>query len=241
MNMSIRFFTTVVSIILYLSTQAGGTAFPVYTSPNASKPADLLYGKQWNNQQMNYKIPKAFKQQLLTFQLTQNDSLDFVFPIKTHGKVISKYGWRSSGFHTGTDYKLNLGDTVVSAFNGKVRMAKWFSGYGYVVVVRHFNGLETVYSHLSKILVGVDENLKAGDVVGLGGATGRATTSHLHFEMRILGIHFDSELLIDFKRRKLKSNVVYFYDETISPQYSTLKKYPNFDKMAKQPDASLSK
>lgn len=234
MNSPIRFFTTIIFIVLYLSTHASGKAFPVYTSPNATKPSDLLYGKQWNNQQMNYKIPKAFKQQLLTFQLTQNDSSDFVFPIKTHGKVISKYGWRSSGFHTGTDYKLNHGDTVVSAFSGKVRMAKWFSGYGYVVVVRHFNGLETVYSHLSKILVGIEENVKAGDVVGLGGATGRATTSHLHFEMRILGVHFDSELLIDYKRRKLKSNVVYFLDETISPHYSALKKYPNFDKTAKQ-------
>jgi murein DD-endopeptidase MepM/ murein hydrolase activator NlpD len=239
--MPLKFFLAIASVLLFLATQAKPYAFPLYTSPNASKPADLLYGKQWNDRQLNYKISKAQNQKLLTFQLTQNDTSDFVFPIKTHGKVISKYGWRSSGFHTGTDYKLNHGDTVVSAFSGKVRMAKWFSGYGYVVVVRHHNGLETVYSHLSKILVGIEENVKAGTPVGLGGATGRATTSHLHFEMRILGIHFNSELLIDYKRRQLKSNVVYYLNESISPQYSILKSHSTFDKTIKiQPRAVSS-
>ena len=118
------------------------------------------------------------------------------FPYK--GKLLSKYGMRGGRFHAGMDIKLETGDTVISAFDGTVRIARVMSGYGKMVVIRHHNGLETVYAHLSKILVNINEVVKAGQPIGLGGRTGRATTSHLHFETRYLGEHFNPDRIIDF-------------------------------------------
>jgi len=120
----------------------------------------------------------------------------FCFPFK--GKVISPYGPRGRRFHAGMDIKLENGDTIRTAFTGKVRIARVMSGYGKMVVIRHTNGLETVYGHLSKILVSVNQEVRAGDVIGLGGRTGRATTTHLHFETRYLGEHFNPNKIIDF-------------------------------------------
>ncbi|MFH1121714.1 MAG: M23 family metallopeptidase [Bacteroidota bacterium] len=120
----------------------------------------------------------------------------FCFPYK--GKVISPYGPRGKRFHAGMDIKLEQGDTVRSAFTGKVRIARVMSGYGKMIVIRHTNGLETVYGHLSKLLVTVNQEVRAGEVIGLGGRTGRATTTHLHFETRYLGEHFNPDKIIDF-------------------------------------------
>jgi murein DD-endopeptidase MepM/ murein hydrolase activator NlpD len=90
--------------------------------------------------------------------------------------------------HFGVDFRLKVGDTVCSVFCGKVRIAKWDNSYGYVVVVRHYNMSETVYAHLDKILVSVDQKVEVGQVVGLGGNTGeRSTGPHLHFEIRYKG------------------------------------------------------
>jgi len=87
-------------------------------------------------------------------------------------------------------------------------MAKSYSGYGKTVVVRHYNGLETVYAHLNKIKVKSGQEVKAGQLIGLGGRTGRATTEHLHFETRFLYEHFDASLMIDFATQKLKSDTL---------------------------------
>lgn len=129
-----------------------------------------------------------------------NDPYDgkFCFPFK--GKLISPYGPRGRRFHAGMDIKLETGDTIRSAFSGKVRIARVMSGYGKLIVIRHNNGLETVYGHLSKMLVRVNQEVRAGDVIGLGGRTGRASTSHLHFETRYLGEHFNPNRIIDFEK-----------------------------------------
>ena len=89
--------------------------------------------------------------------------------------------------HFGVDFRLKIGDTVRSVFCGKVRIAKYDNDYGYVVVVRHYNESETVYAHLDKILVGVNQEVEVGEPIGLGGNTGRSTGPHLHFEMRYKG------------------------------------------------------
>jgi len=89
--------------------------------------------------------------------------------------------------HFGVDFRLNVGDTVRSVFCGKVRIAKYDDAYGYVVVVRHYNESETVYAHLDKILVSVDQKVEVGQTIGLGGNTGRSTGPHLHFEIRYKG------------------------------------------------------
>ncbi|MDL2221791.1 M23 family metallopeptidase [Parabacteroides sp. OttesenSCG-928-N08] len=127
---------------------------------------------------------------------------DFVFPLPG-GRVISPYAGRRVN-HTGIDLKTFRNDTIVSAFDGVVRLSKFYSSYGNVVVVRHYNGLETVYSHNSKNLVKPGAKVKAGDALALVGRTGRASTEHLHFEVRMNGQHFDPELIIDMKNQMLR-------------------------------------
>ncbi|NCQ58884.1 MAG: M23 family metallopeptidase, partial [Flavobacteriales bacterium] len=101
-----------------------------------------------------------------------------------NGKITSEFGSRKSRYHYGTDIKLETGDTVRCAFNGRVRISTYSKSYGNVVVVRHNNGLETIYAHLSQRLVEVDSTISSGTVLGLGGNTGRSYGSHLHFEIR---------------------------------------------------------
>jgi murein DD-endopeptidase MepM/ murein hydrolase activator NlpD len=108
-------------------------------------------------------------------------------PLRRKLDVTSKYGMRSSGKHFGIDFALDVGDPVCSIFCGKVRVAKWDKTYGFVVVVRHYNMSETVYAHLYKILVSVDQEVSAGQTIGLGGNSGRSSGPHLHFELRYQG------------------------------------------------------
>jgi hypothetical protein len=175
---------------------------------------DLLYNNNWSSTQIRY--PQSLlpsKEDTVTILLVGFNDHSFVPPVK--GKVISKYGRRSGRVHTGTDIKLNSGDTVRCAFDGRVRIAKRFSGYGNVVVVRHKNGLETIYGHLKTISVQVNDTLLAGDLVGLGGRTGRATCDHLHFETRLLGEPFDSNKYIDFESFALISDKIYYKNRQI--------------------------
>ena len=121
--------------------------------------------------------------------------------------------------HSGVDIKLESGDPVSVAFDGVVRMARKYSGYGNCVVVRHFNGLETLYAHLSKIIVKVNEQVKAGDIIGLGGHTGHATCNHLHFETRFQGKAFNPKELINFDNYSLLSDTFTVTRTTCSASY----------------------
>lgn len=120
----------------------------------------------------------------------------------TPGHITSNYGYRPrfGRNHYGIDLKLQVGDTVRAAFSGKVRLTKYDGrGYGYYVVVRHPNGMETVYGHLSRFLVKPDQTVKAGDPIALGGNTGRSTGAHLHFETRYKGVPINPAAIIDFE------------------------------------------
>lgn len=128
-------------------------------------------------------------------------SRNYSFPLPD-GKVISGYGTR--GGHSGDDIKTRANDTIRAVCNGVVRMAKPYAAYGNVVVIRHPNGLETLYSHNSKNLVKSGDVVKNGQAIALTGRTGRATTEHLHFETRINGRHFNPGLLFDMKSRTLR-------------------------------------
>jgi murein DD-endopeptidase MepM/ murein hydrolase activator NlpD len=125
----------------------------------------------------------------------------FEFPLP-NGKVISPYGGRRR--HSGIDIKTCPNDTIVAAFDGYVRMSRPYAGYGNIIVIRHSNGLETVYSHQSKNFVHPGDFVKAGEPIGLTGRTGRATTEHLHFEIRINGRHINPNRVIDFSTRELQ-------------------------------------
>ena len=130
---------------------------------------------------------------------------EYAFPLPG-GKVISAYGTR--GGHSGTDIKTCAKDTIRAAFDGVVRMSKPYYAYGNIVVIRHANGLETLYSHNSKNLVKAGDVVKAGQAIGLAGRTGRATTEHVHFETRINGQHFNPNLIFDLKERTLRKECI---------------------------------
>ncbi len=117
------------------------------------------------------------------------------------GRVTSNFGARSKKrFHNGIDLSLRVGDTIRAAFSGKVRYKNFNrNGYGYYVVIRHSDGMETIYAHLSKFLVSPNQQVKAGDPIALGGNTGRSTGPHLHFETRVYGNPINPAKLYSFE------------------------------------------
>ena len=159
-------------------------------------PALSLY-PNWNNQYVhaygNAIIPETYTIDLTGFHMPTPST-----------KITSPFGPRWRRMHNGLDLKVNIGDTIVAAFDGKVRIVKYERrGYGKYVVIRHDNGLETVYGHLSKQLVEENQLVKAGEVIGLGGNTGRSTGSHLHFETRFLGIAINPIYMFDFPKQDI--------------------------------------
>ena len=159
-------------------------------------PALSLY-PNWNNQYVhaygNAIIPDTYTIDLTGFHMPTPST-----------KITSPFGPRWRRMHNGLDLKVNIGDTIVAAFDGKVRIVKYERrGYGKYVVIRHDNGLETVYGHLSKQLVEENQLVKAGEVIGLGGNTGRSTGSHLHFETRFLGIAINPIYMFDFPKQDI--------------------------------------
>ena len=130
----------------------------------------------------------------------------------TDSRVItSNFGARWGRQHKGLDIKVYIGDTIRAAFSGKVRIVKYEPrGYGKYVVIRHYNGLETYYGHMSKQLVRENEEVKAGDPIGLGGNTGRSTGSHLHFETRVCGVALNPALMFDFRNQDVTSDFYTF-------------------------------
>ncbi len=129
----------------------------------------------------------------------------FVVPYQT--KVFSRFGMRRGRRHQGVDLPLKTGTPVVAAFDGRVRASTYSKGYGNLVIIRHENGLETFYGHLSKREVEVGDWVRAGDEIGLGGSTGRSTGPHLHFETRYQGYAFDPEWIADYEKGELRKNV----------------------------------
>jgi murein DD-endopeptidase MepM/ murein hydrolase activator NlpD len=125
------------------------------------------------------------------------------FHMPTPSRVVtSNFGARWGRQHKGLDIKVYIGDTICAAFSGKVRIVRYEPrGYGNYVVIRHDNGLETVYGHMSKQLVRENQEVRAGQPIGLGGNTGRSTGSHLHFETRLCGVALNPALMFDFKNQ----------------------------------------
>ena len=166
-------------------------------------PALSLY-PNWNNQYVhaygNAIIPETYTIDLTGFHMPTPST-----------KITSPFGPRWRRMHNGLDLKVNIGDTIVVAFDGKVRIVKYERrGYGKYVVIRHDNGLETVYGHLSKQLVEENQLVKAGEVIGLGGNTGRSTGSHLHFETRFLGIAINPIYMFDFPKQDIVADTYTF-------------------------------
>lgn len=132
---------------------------------------------------------------------------DWVMPLQHDHHVTSKFGFRKYRYHYGTDIRLSIGDTIRSVWDGVVRISKYnYGGYGNYVLVRHHNGLETIYGHMSERKVQVGQEVKAGDIIGLGGNTGRSSGPHLHFEVRYEGNAIDPQHVFDFGQNAVACN-----------------------------------
>ena len=196
-----------ISFLLFLTLLIGNQLFAQKDSTHFIKedyeiPAHNLYVQDWNAEFVvgrELPLPFGYNNDLKII-LVDGANTPFVMPCEPE-KVLSKYGMRNNRMHTGIDLKLALGAPVLCCFDGVVRMVKNSPSYGKVVVVRHYNGLETLYAHLDSICVKNNE-------IALTGRTGRATTEHLHFETRFLYTHFDPSKMIDFDEEELVSNIL---------------------------------
>ena len=155
-------------------------------------PASELY-QEWDNRYAHKRtqMPDTFKIDLRHFCMPTPSRV-----------VTSNFGNRWGRPHKGLDIKVYIGDTIRAAFSGKVRIVRYEAGgYGKYIVIRHPNGLETIYGHLSEQLVSENQSVRAGEVIGLGGNTGRSTGSHLHFETRLCGVALNPALMFDFRNQ----------------------------------------
>lgn len=170
-------------------------------------PAFDLY-PCWNNERVQ-AYGDAIVPESYTFDLR-----GFCMPTD-HERITDIFGYRPRRrrAHYGLDIKVYVGDTIRAAFDGKIRIVKnqGRRGYGKYIVIRHDNGLETVYGHLSKQMVKVDQLVKAGEPIALGGNTGRSTGSHLHFETRFLGIPIDPALMFNFEKQDIVADSYTFH------------------------------
>jgi len=212
-------------------------------------PADDIYNNIWRADKLNpYKIPID--------SLPDSVKIDCRhFSIPVPGIITSNFGPRRYRYHYGTDLKLNVGDTVVAAFSGRIRIIDYEArGYGNYVVIRHENGLETVCAHLSQVLVQLDQNVKSGEIIGLGGSTGRSTGPHLHFETRYLGNAINPASIINFYTGKVHNETYlitkaksFFYQRAVAEmkkmqtaaKYYTVRKGDNLGSIAARNGTSV--
>ncbi len=179
-----------------------------------------IYTEGWNSRSVNAYAG---------MEVPDTKSIDVSkFAMPCPGYVTSPYGYRPRfrREHKGIDLKLQTGDTVYAAFDGRVRLTNFERrGYGNYVILRHTNGLETVYGHLSKFLVKEDQDVKAGEPIALGGNTGRSFGAHLHFETRFMGMPINPAAIFDFANQTVHTDT-YTFDK------QTYKKARNYDPAA---------
>jgi len=174
---------------------------------NKQIPAFELYENQWDTLFIrSKKIEIPFFNNQLKIILVQENNNPFAFPIA--GTVSTGYVKSKGRQHTGVDFSVKKQEPVVACFDGVVRIAKKFSGYGNTVVVRHYNGLETVYALLDNVCVVTGQTVKAGDILGYAGVTSANKKNALHFETRFLNEFFNPEKMINFSDRKLQDNIL---------------------------------
>ncbi len=168
---------------------------------NEISPSAELYS-EWDNTYAHKatELPDSFRIDLRHFSMP------------TPSRVItSNFGTRWGRKHLGLDIKVYIGDTIRAAFSGKVRIVKYErGGYGKYIVIRHPNGLETIYGHLSKQLVTENQSVRAGEVIGLGGSTGRSSGSHLHFETRLCGVALNPAIFFNFREQDITCDTYMF-------------------------------
>ena len=205
--------TTYSQNIALVDTQNSRQDFPkqIASYPSISEnyeiPSYSLYQRYWDTANLRSKILEIpFSNDRLMLMLVQDANTPFVMPCQ-FDKIRTAYGETKSGaFHPGIDLKTEPQTLVKSCFDGVVRMVRPYGDYGLTVVVRHYNGLETVYAHLDKVCVKPNQIVKAGQVIGQTGTTGNTKECILHFETRFMNEYFDPELVIDFEQEDVVQN-----------------------------------
>ncbi|MDE5790431.1 MAG: peptidoglycan DD-metalloendopeptidase family protein [Muribaculaceae bacterium] len=173
------------------------------------EPEIDIFTEGWNSRSVNpFKESEVPASKVI-------DVTGYYMPVP--GKITSNYGYRAKfgRMHKGVDLAIKSNDTIYAAFDGKVRLTNYEAkGYGNYVILRHPNGLETVYGHLNKHLVKPDQTVKAGDPIGLGGSTGRSTGPHLHFETRFMGYAINPSAIFDFANHTTHTDTYTFSKKT---------------------------
>ena len=206
-------------------------------------PAARLYGYVWDNQTVN---PYQYRADTMT-DTFRIDFSQYCHP--NRNLVTSDFGFRRGWrFHYGIDTRLKTGDSIYSSFDGMIRIVLRGRAYGNYVVIRHFNGLETVYGHLSKTLVKVNQIVRAGEVIALGGSTGRSTGPHLHYEVRYLGQPIPPKDLIDFENYtakyrifELSSQQFVYTKELAEVRFYTVRKGDTLSGISKKTGVSIDR
>lgn len=201
------------------------------------EPEPDIYTEGWNSKSVN-----PFKES----QVPEKDVIDvrgYHRPVP--GRLTSNYGYRArfGRMHKGVDLSLRMNDTVYAAFDGKVRLTNYEAkGYGNYVIMRHPNKLETVYGHLNKILVKPNQNVKAGQAIGLGGSTGRSTGPHLHFETRYMGYAINPSAIINFENGTVHTDTYTFSKSTYTQprSFSPSKSKPAVEEKSNRYQAAAS-
>jgi len=186
----------------------------VGTAVDLDNPAAYLY-PDWNNEYVHTFEGAVLPDTVVISTKGYHMPTDSTY-------ITDKYGYRPrrGRMHMGLDVKVKIGDTIRAAFDGKVRISRYERrGYGHYLVLRHPNGLETVYGHLSKRLVDENDIVHAGEPIGLGGNSGRSTGSHLHFETRILGNAINPENMFDFPNNRITTDYYVFTKNTREVYY----------------------
>lgn len=202
---------------------------------NLDNPASFLY-PEWSNQYVHKFDDVPFPDSLVIVMK------DFCMPTDST-RITDKYGYRPrrTRVHYGLDIKVLTGDTIKSAFDGKVRISRYERrGYGHYLVIRHPNGLETVYAHLSKKLVKENQIVRAGEPIGLGGNTGRSTGSHLHFETRILGKPINPAFMFNFPEQCAETDVYVYRKADNKEVYYKVKSGDTLTRIAAKNETSVS-
>ena len=191
----------------------------------------------WDTKKFN-----PYKDEIVKFpiQIKFKDSL-YRTPILDSMVITSRFGWRNRRAHKGIDIDLITGDEVVSVLDGIVRFARYNSGHGKTIIVRHYNGLETVYAHLSSYKVKVNDTVRRGQILGKGGATGNARGSHLHLIVNYKGIAINPEYLFDFTgTNKIRANELWVTQRWTAPYYHSSRRRTKLELLKTKDEAIAS-
>ncbi len=238
-----------VSVLLFAGEPVSTPVLPLSAMPTVECPAHLSIGIAYNlDNPASFLYPEWSNQYVHQYRdVVLPDSLvimmkDFSMPTDST-RITDKYGYRPrrARVHYGLDIKVLTGDTIRAAFDGKVRISRYERrGYGHYLVIRHPNGLETLYGHLSKKIVKENQIVRAGEPIGLGGNTGRSTGSHLHFETRILGKPINPAFMFNFPDQCAETDVYVYRKSDDKEVYYKVKSGDTLTRIAARNETTVS-